>query len=131
MFRLVHVMIRVLNAERSEAFYRDCFGFYRVKKIEFVGFSLIYLADEQSDCMIELTVNAAREEPYAHGEAYGHIGLTTDDLERSHAAITAAGHAPGPIRSLAGPGGFSARFFFVTDPDGYKIEVLERGGMYI
>jgi lactoylglutathione lyase len=52
-------------------------------------------------------------------------------LEANHARLLAEGFAPTPLRSLEHDGKALARFFFVTDPDGYKIEVLQRGGRFL
>ena len=78
---------------------------------------------------LELTVNKGRGEPYNLGDGYGHIAFSVDDLDAARARMEGAGLSPGPLRELSLEG-FSARFFFIKDPDGYSIEVLQRGGRF-
>jgi len=127
---MIHSMIRVLDEARSLAFYEGAFGLRIAGRYAFDGFILIYLANAEADFELELTVNKGRAEPYALGEGYGHLAVSVDDLAAEHERFTAAGYAPGAVKSFALPGGGEARFFFVQDPDGYKIEVLQRGGRY-
>ncbi len=130
MAKLIHSMIRVLDLDRSIAFYRDGFGMVESHRMDFPNFTLVYLRDPQSGTEIELTLNKGTTEPYTHGSGYGHVAFCVDDLDGHRASLVAAGVAAGDIKSLTSPVG-SARFFFVTDPDGYKIEVLERSGHYV
>jgi lactoylglutathione lyase len=58
------------------------------------------------------------------------MAFCVEDLEVQHARLKELGYSVGDLKNLAAPGG-SARFFFVTDPDGYKIEVLQRAGHYV
>ncbi|MGQ3280926.1 MAG: VOC family protein, partial [Shinella sp.] len=64
------------------------------------------------------------------GDGYGHLAVSVSDLDAEHARMTEAGLNPNKIVEFNRDGGLLARFFFVTDPDGYKIEVLQRGGRY-
>lgn len=127
--KLIHQMIRVANPEASKAFYYEGFGLVESHRLEFPTFALIYLREPESGFEIELTWNKDRAEPYSHGSAYGHIAFATADLEACRDTLAALNYAPGEIKRLIAPNGF-ARFFFVTDPDGYQIEVLERRGHY-
>ncbi|MEO1281472.1 MAG: VOC family protein, partial [Pseudomonadota bacterium] len=61
---------------------------------------------------------------------YGHLAFTVDDLRRSHTRMIDLNYAPGDIKEMKRDGQPFARFFFITDPDGYKIEVLERSGRF-
>lgn len=128
--RPVHSMIRVRDEDRAVAFYRDGLGLTRIERHAFDGFTLIYLAPPEGGFEVELTVNHDRDRSYAPGEGYGHLAVTTDDLEAAHAHLTALGHAPEPIRDFQKDGAPFARFFFVTDPEGYRIEVLARTGRF-
>jgi lactoylglutathione lyase len=128
--KLIHSMIRVADLVRSVAFYREAFGLQESHRLEFPGFTLLYLRDAESGFEIELTLNRGQTEPYTHGSGYGHMAFCVDDLEGQHARLRQLGYAPGDIKQLAAPTG-AARFFFATDPDGYKIEVLERAGHYV
>ncbi len=75
-----------------------------------------------------MTVNDDRDKPYDIGDGYGHLAVLVDDLDVEHARMTSAALKPGEIKELDLGG--KARFFFVEDPDGYKIEVLGRGGRF-
>ncbi len=130
MTKLIHQMIRVFEPNASIAFYAKAFGMQESHRLDFPGFALIYLREPESGFEIELTWNKDRVEPYAHGSAYGHIAFATAELESCRAALSALGAEPGEIKTLSAPNG-TARFFFVSDPDGYKIEVLERSGHYV
>ena len=79
---------------------------------------------------MELTLNKGRDEPYTHGDGYGHVAFVVDDLDAEHARFAAAGLSPEDVKEFAPDGNRLARFFFVEDPDGYRIEVLERHGHY-
>ena len=64
------------------------------------------------------------------GDGYGHLALVVDDLDAEHARMTAAGLAPRKLVDFQNGGERVARFFFVADPDGYQIEVIEKGGRF-
>ncbi len=122
-------MIRVLDLERSMKFYADALNLSVSSRLDFPDFTLVYLRNDESHFEIELTWNKGRDTPYTHGDGYGHVAVTVEDLDAEHARMMALGIAPGPIKQL-GPESL-ARFFFMQDPDGYKIEVLERKGHYV
>lgn len=128
--KLIHSMIRVRDLDRSVAFYRQAFGMTESHRLEFPTFTLLYLREPESGCEIELTWNQGQAEPYSHGSGYGHVAFCVDDLEGHRQGLLSSGYAAGDIKSLNAPNG-SARFYFTTDPDGYKIEVLERAGHYV
>ena len=123
-------MIRVLDPVRSLKFYTEGFGFAITHRLDFDDFSLIYIKNSENDFEIELTHNFNRTEPYTHGDGYGHYAFVTDDLEHMHDKLAQLGHAPADIKEFKKDGALLARFFFVQDPDGYKIEVLQTGGHY-
>lgn len=131
MARAIHSMIRVLDEARSVAFYDTAFGLKVADRLEFDGFTLIYLSNAESDFELELTVNKGRTEAYDPGDGYGHFAVSVADAEAEHARLTAAGLAPRPVTELARDGRRVAKFFFIADPDGYRIEVLERGGRFL
>lgn len=124
--KLVHSMIRVLEEARSVGFYRAAFGLEIADRLEFDGFTLLYLSNGETGFELELTVNKGRDTPYDLGDGYGHLAVSVADLDAEHARLAEAGLAPGDVRELAHSSGGRARFFFVADPDGYRIEVLER-----
>jgi lactoylglutathione lyase len=123
-------MIRVLDEQRSLAFYDKAFGLQVADRLAFEGFTLVYLSNGESGFELELTINHGRTEPYALGDGYGHLAFSVDDLANEHARFESLGLGPTPLRELKVDGKPPARFFFVQDPDGYKIEVLQRGGRY-
>ncbi|MBL8587701.1 MAG: VOC family protein [Methylobacteriaceae bacterium] len=131
MAKAIHMMVRVLDEARSVAFYDAAFGLKVAEKLVFDGFTLIYLRNAEADFEVELTVNHGRAEPYVLGDGYGHLAVCVDDLDAEHARFTSAGLAPNPVRDMAHQGKPLARFFFVQDPDGYKIEVLQKRGRYV
>ncbi|GGE12888.1 lactoylglutathione lyase [Gemmobacter megaterium] len=131
MAKAIHSMIRVLDEARSLAFYETAFGLKVAERLDFPEFTLIYLSNAEGSFELELTVNKDRTEPYHLGDGYGHLAVSVDDLAAEHARLTAAGLAPRKMVDFAPAGAVIARFFFVADPDGYQIEVLQRGGRYL
>lgn len=129
--KMIHSMIRVKDEAASLAFYKDAFGLEIVERLDFESFSLIYLANGESTFELELTVNKDREEPYDLGDGYGHLAISVTDVEAEHKRLTEQGYAPRKLVDFAPAGEVIARFFFIKDPDGYEIEVLQRGGRYL
>ncbi len=130
MAKAIHSMIRVLDEKKSVDFYRTAFALEIAERLDFDTFTLIYLANAESEFELELTVNKDRIEPYALGDGYGHLALSVSDLDSEHTRLTEAGLSPNKIVEFNRDGVLLARFFFITDPDGYKIEVLQRHGRY-
>jgi lactoylglutathione lyase len=124
------MMVRVLDLDRSIAFYRQAFALEIADRVEFDSFTLVYLRNAEADFEVELTLNKGRAEPYALGDGYGHVAFCVGDLDGEHRRMTQAGIGPQPIKEFHRDGGLMARFFFIQDPDGYKIEVLQRHGRY-
>jgi lactoylglutathione lyase len=129
MAKMIHSMIRVTDEARSVAFYRAAFGLEVADRLAFDSFTLIYLSNTEENFELELTVNHGHG-PYELGDGYGHLAVSVDRLEAAHTQIIAIGAACTPIRELALHGKLVGKFFFVTDPDGYKIEVLQRAGRF-
>ena len=130
MAKSIHSMIRVLDEARSVAFYKDAFGLDVAERLDFETFTLVYMSNAESAFELELTINKGRTEPYSQGDGYGHFAVSVSDLDSEHARISALGFTTGKIVEFNRDGGLLARFFFVTDPDGYKIEVLQRHGRF-
>ena len=130
MAKPVHSMIRVFDESKSLDFYKRAFGLEVADRLKFDDFALIYMRNPTSPFEVELTVNFDRKQPYTHGDGYGHIAVVVDDLEAEHARFEREKLSPGPVRDFKHNGKTLARFFFVTDPDGYKIEVIEKGGRF-
>ena len=131
MAKAVHSMIRVLERERSVDFYRRAFGLEIADVFDFETFTLIYLANEETEFEVELTVHKGQETPYDLGNGYGHIAFTVDNIEAEHERLSSLGINPGDIKTLDHEGKKLATFFFLEDPDGYKIEILQRAGRYL
>jgi len=130
MAKMVHSMIRVLEEARSVDFYDKAFGLKVASRVPFDGFTLIYLSNPETGFELELTVNAGREQAYDLGNGYGHLAVTVEDIEAEYKRFTDLGLTVGKLVEMPHEGKPFARFFFVTDPDGYKTEVIQRGGRF-
>ena len=130
MAKYIHTMIRVLEEERSKRFYENAFDFREMERFPFDSFTLVYLLEQESGVELELTINHDRKEPYTLGDGYGHIAVAVDDLEAEHRRHQELGYKPTDIKEFFRDGALMAKFFFVQDPDGYKIEVLQKHGRY-
>lgn len=127
---MIHSMIRVLDEARSVEFYGKAFGLTVADRIAFETFTLVYLSNRDSSFELELTINQGRIEPYPLGNAYGHLAVSVNEVREEHERLTKLGLKPGDLIELNRDGRLFALFFFVTDPDGYKIEVLQRHGRF-
>lgn len=130
MAKTIHSMIRVLDEARSVDFYRRAFGLEVAARLDFSDFTLVYLSNAESEFELELTVNKGQTEPYELGNGYGHLAVSVENLAEEHARLEAEGFAPRKLVEFAPDGELVGRFFFVADPDGYQIEVLERSGRF-
>ncbi|SFH22741.1 lactoylglutathione lyase [Palleronia marisminoris] len=130
MAQMIHSMIRVLHEDRSRAFYETAFGLTLANRLDFDDFTLVYLSNAETAFELELTINKSRTEPYDLGDGYGHLAVSVTDLDAEHSRLTSEGFEPRAIIEFAPGGEKIARFFFVADPDGYQIEVLERSGRF-
>lgn len=130
MAKMIHSMIRVLDEARSVAFYGQAFGLEVAERLDFESFTLVYLSNAETGFELELTINKGRAEPYDRGDGYGHLAVSVEDVDAEHARLAAAGLNPRKLVDFAPGGEVIARFFFIADPDGYEIEVLQRGGRY-
>ena len=128
--KAIHSMIRVLDEQRSVGFYKSAFDLEVAERLDFDTFTLIYLRNSKNDFELELTVNKDRTEPYDLGDGYGHIAFCIDELDAAHERFLQTGLKPRKIVEFKRDGALLARFFFVQDPDGYEIEVLQRHGRY-
>lgn len=124
--RLLHTMLRVGNLDRSLQFYCDVLGMTLLRQKEYPGgkFTLAFVGygDESDHSVLELTYNWGVES-YDLGEGYGHIALGVDDIYRTCEAIKSRGgkvvREPGPMKHG------STVIAFVSDPDGYKVELIQ------
>jgi lactoylglutathione lyase len=131
MSKPIHSNIRVLDEQRSVDFYRKALNLEVFDRVPFDDFTLVFLRGQNSEFELELTINHGRTEPYTHGTGYGHLALSVGDLEGEHDRCTRLGLDPTPIKDLHSRGKLAVRFFFLQDPDGYKVEVVQRQGRYV
>ena len=123
-------MVRVVDENRSVDFYKEAFGLDVADRLDFDDFTLVYLSNQENDFELELTINKGEAKPYDLGSGYGHLAFSVDDLDAEHGRFRELGFAPRDIVEFKRDGTLLARFFFVADPDGYKIEVLQRQGRF-
>lgn len=126
--RILHTMLRVGDLQRSIDFYTRALGMQLLRTTDrpehkytlaFVGYG-----DESQGAVLELTYNYGVDR-YEIGTAYGHIAIEVDSAAAACERVRAAG---GQVTREAGPvAGGRTVIAFVTDPDGYKIEFIERG----
>ncbi len=130
-FRMMHTMIRVLDLDKSIKFYTELLGMTLLRRDDypdgkftnaFVGYG-----PEDSNTVVELTLNWGREEPYDLGTAFGHLALGVHDIYAVCAALEAQGaripRPPGPMKHG------TTHIAFIEDPDGYKIELIDLATM--
>ena len=121
--RFVHTCIRVRDIDRSTEFYGRL-GFEHRGQLNFDSAYNVYLGLPGDGDVLELTVNVGRAEPYDLGEGYNHMALVVDDLDALLADLKP--HGIEPEKAPYAPGGRSEyRICFVTDPDGYRIELID------
>ena len=124
--RLLHTMLRVGNLEKSLQFYCDVLGMTLLRQKDYPGgkFTLAFVGygDESDHTVLELTYNWGVES-YDLGEGYGHIALGVDDIYKTCEEIKARGgkviREPGPMKHG------TTVIAFVSDPDGYKVELIQ------
>ena len=125
--KFLHTMIRVGDLERSVDFYTRLLGMKETRRRDVPDgkYTLVFVGygDEASDCMIELTYNYGIEK-YEIGSAFGHLAIGTDDIYGTCDRLAAEGvkipRPPGPLKHG------TTVIAFIEDPDGYKIELIER-----
>ncbi|WP_326716541.1 lactoylglutathione lyase [Vagococcus jeotgali] len=120
--KMAHTCVRVKDLDASLDFYQKAFDFEISRRRDFPDskFSLVYLTLPGDDYELELTYNYDSD-GYDLGNGYGHIAIATDDLEGLHAKHKAAGFDVTDLKNLPG---VPPSYYFVIDPDGYKIEVI-------
>lgn len=131
MTKMIHSMIRVSDLERSVKFYQDALELDVKDQYVFDGFSLTYLANKETEFELELTHNHGQTAPYELGNGYGHLAVSVEDIEAAHKHIRSLGIEASDIKAFDHQQKHLATFFFITDPDGYKIEFLQRQGRYL
>jgi lactoylglutathione lyase len=124
---LIHTCYRITDIDRSVAFY-EALGFEEKGRLPIRDEAInvfLGLPDDGPEPRLELTFNTGRTEPYEIGTGYGHIAITTPDLDGALAQLAEQGIEPERPPYSVREGG--SRLCFVRDPDGYRIELIERG----
>lgn len=121
--KMLHTCLRVKDLDASIAFYQEAFSLREERRKDFpdAQFTLVFLKSPEDPFEIELTYNYDRETPYELGDGYGHLAVGVYDLEASHQKHKEAGFE---VTDLKGLPGSEPHFYFITDPDGYKTEVI-------
>lgn len=122
-YRILHTCIRVMDLDKSLKFYTEALGMKETRRKDYPDseFTLVFLSDDSGRHEIELTYNYNPEKPYEIGDGFSHIAVSVDDLEASRQRHIEMGYE---VTELMGLPGSPPRYYFVTDPDGYDIEVL-------
>ena len=126
--QLLHTMIRVFDLDKSIEFYTGKLGMKLLRRKDYPSgeFTLVFVGygDEESNAVIELTHNWGQKEPYQLGTAFGHLAIGVPDIYGTCEQLAKDGvkipRPPGPMKH----GG--SVIAFVEDPDGYKIELIEK-----
>lgn len=124
---LIHTCYRILDIDRSVDFY-EALGFHEMSRFPIGDEAInVYLGrpEDGPEPSLELTYNIGRTEEYEIGTGYGHIAVSVTGLEAMLASLAERGIEPeSPPYSV----GDDSLLCFVRDPDGYRVELIERGG---
>ena len=127
--RFLHTMIRVKDLDKSLNFYTELLGMKLLRKRDYPTgkFTLAFVGygEETDSTVVELTHNWEQAEPYQLGSAFGHLAIGVPDVYKTCEKLAAADvKIPRPAGPMAHGGSVIA---FIEDPDGYRIELVERG----
>lgn len=122
-YKMLHTCIRVMDLEKSLKFYKEALGLVETRRSDFPEdeFTLVFLADETGNYEVELTYNYNPEKPYTIGDGFSHMAFSVEDLEGSRERHKEMGYE---VTELMGLPGEKPRYYFVTDPDGYDVEII-------
>ncbi|MDQ6842139.1 MAG: VOC family protein [Actinomycetota bacterium] len=121
---LIHTCYRILDVDRSVAFYK-ALGFDERRRLPIRDEAInVFMGMPDDGPELELTYNFGQTEPYEIGTGYGHIAITAEDLDGTLAQLKRQGIEPERPPYTVRDGG--SRLCFVRDPDGYRIEIIER-----
>lgn len=124
---LIHTCYRITDIDSSVEFYR-ALGFEEMGRLRIRDEAInvfMGLPEDGNEPRLELTYNVGHNEPYDLGTGYGHIAVSTGDLEQTLARLSEQGIEPERPPYTVSDGG--SRLCFVRDPDGYRVELIERG----
>lgn len=127
-YRLLHTMIRVKDLDKTIDFYSRHLGMKVLRKTDYPSgeFTNVFMGygDENANTVLELTHNWGQAEPYSHGTGFGHLAVSVPDIygacEKMKAEGVSIPRPPGPMKHG------TTVIAFIEDPDGYKIELIER-----
>lgn len=121
--KMLHTCIRVKNLDLSINFYKNALRLVETRRKDFPEhkFTLVYLSDKIGGYEIELTYNYDQEEPYNIGNGFSHTAISVENLEEMREHHIAMGYEVTPLKGLPGE---PPKYYFVTDPDGYKVEII-------
>lgn len=121
--KMAHTCVRVQDLDASLTFYQEALGFEISRRRDFpdAKFTLVYLTLPGDDYELELTYNYDHG-PYDLGDGYGHIAISVDDLEAEHKKHKEAGYQVTDLKGLVAG---TATYYFILDPDGYKVEIIK------
>jgi lactoylglutathione lyase len=127
-YQFLHTMIRVRDLDKSLKFYHDLLGMKVLRRRDYPTgkFTLAFVGygEEAGNTVIELTHNWEQAEPYSLGTAFGHLAIGVPDVYKTCDRLAAAGvKIPRPAGPMAHGGSVIA---FIEDPDGYRIELVQR-----
>ncbi|HTU14252.1 MAG TPA: VOC family protein [Solirubrobacterales bacterium] len=124
MAALIHTCYRVYDLDSSIAFYEKL-GMKEMRRLPIGDEAVnVFMGLEDDGPRLELTFNFDQEEPYEIGTGYGHIAITVGDMDGALERLAADGITPEKPPYTVSEGG--SRLCFVRDPDGYRIELIER-----
>lgn len=125
MYKMLHTCLRVMDLEKSMKFYTEAMGLVEDRRKDFPEheFTLVFLRDENKTYEIELTYNYNPEKPYVIGNGFSHMAFGVEDLESSRDKMIELGYK---VTKLMGLPGTVPSYYFVTDPDGYDVEIIRR-----
>ena len=129
----IHTCYRILDPERSEHFYVNKLGMKKIGEMDLGSATNHFFAFEEdpSEPMLELTHNHERTEPYDKGDGYAHVAFVVYDLEETVSRLKEQGvNVTLEPKTLTADGN-DYRISFIEDPDGYKIELVQRGTMKV
>jgi len=127
-YRLLHTMIRVKDLDKSIEFYSKHLRMVVLRKKDFPGgkFTNVFMGygEENTNTVLELTYNWDQVEPYTHGSGFGHLAVAVPNIYEACEKMEEGGvsipRPPGPMKHS------TTVIAFIEDPDGYKIELIER-----
>lgn len=129
----IHTCYRILDPARSEDFYVNKLGMKKVGEMDLGSATNHFFAmkEDPTSPMLELTHNHGQAEPYDKGNGYAHVAFTVDDLEATVEDLKSQGVTVTLEPKTMTADGNDYRIAFIEDPDGYKIELVQRGTMKV